>query len=203
MNPERYQNAFATAKTIAEHLVYAWNYCATLRALQRHAQEAPGTLDAHGHLISTLTYALWDALFLKLAHCSDKRKEATGFPKLFKQLRAYLPTSDPLRNSVDKQERRLAGLHARKKVENWRNQVVAHYTITSDFLEFYKTNVCSLDEIESLVRELNQILHEFSLEIWNQGFCVEDLGQHAQQGVDRIIEAIERDAEPQTEPYSK
>jgi hypothetical protein len=34
-----------------------------------------------------------------------------------------------------------------------------------------------------------------SLEIWNQGFCVEDLGVHAQQGVDRMMQAIKRDAE--------
>ena len=192
MNSEQDSNAFSTAEIIAEHLVYAWNYCATLRAFQRHARKCPDILDRNGHLVSTITFALWDALFMKLAHCSDRRKEATGFPKLFKQLRAYLPKNHPPGDRVLEKERELAGLRTQKKVENWRKQVIAHHTITSDFSEFYKTNVCSLDEIESLVRGLNNILHSFSLEIWNQGFCIEDLGHHARQGVDNMVEDMKR-----------
>lgn len=188
-------NGFKTAETIAEHLVYAWNYCATLRALQRHARECPDVLDRNGHFFSTLTFALWDSLFLKLAHCSDSRREATGFPKLFKQLRTYLSQSHQLRERVDQQARRLAAVHARQKVANWRNQVVVHHTITSDFEKFYKANVCSLDEIESLVRDLTEILHSFSLDLWDQGFCVEDLGHHAHQGIDRLIQTMKREAE--------
>ena len=195
MTPDQDHNAFETTEMIAEHIVYAWNYCATLRALQRHARECPSVLDANGHLVSTITFALWDALFLKLAHCSDRRKEATGFPKLFKQLRAYLPESHQLRRRVDEEERHLANLQARAKVENWRNQVVAHYTITSKFAEFHKENVCSLDEIETLIRALNEILHSFSLELWNQGFCVEDLVHHARQGVDRLVQTMKKEAE--------
>jgi hypothetical protein len=192
MNPEQDRDAFATTEIIAEHLVYAWNYCATLRGFHRHARECPDVLDTNGHLISTITFALWDALFMKLAHCSDRRKEATGFPKLFKQLRAYLPENHHLHSRVAEKERQLASLHAQKKVENWRKQVVAHHTIISNFSQFYKENVCSLDEIESLVRALNDILHSFSLEIWNQGFCVEDLGHHAHQGVDSLVEAMKK-----------
>ena len=120
------RNGFKTAETIAEHLVYAWTYCATLRALQRHARECPDVLDRNGHFFSTLTFTLWDSLFLKLAHCSDSRREATGFPKLFKQLRAYLSQSHQLRERVDQQERRLAALHARKKVANCVNQGVKY-----------------------------------------------------------------------------
>ena len=187
MNPEQDNNTFATAETIAEHLVYAWNYSATLRALQRHARECPDVLDSNGHLVSTITLALWDALFMKLAHCSDRRKEATGFPKLFKQLRACLPENHPLRDRITEKERELASLQTQKKVENWRKQVVAHHTITRDFSEFYKESVCSLDDIEALARELNDILHSFSLEMWNQGFCVEDLKHHARHGVDKMI----------------
>jgi len=195
MNPDQEQNAFRTAETIAEQLVYAWNYCATLRALQRHAREAPAVLDLSGHFVSTITLALWDALFLKLAHCSDKRKGATGFPKLFKQLRAYLPKVDVLRDRVDEQEQRLSLLEVRSKVDNWRNQVVAHHTVTRSFDEFYKQNVCSLDEIEELIQVLKGALHSLSLELWNQGFSIEDLGHHAHQGVDRIVKAMKTETE--------
>ena len=194
MNPEQSRNAFHTAEMIAEHLAWAWNYCATLRAFQRHAKESPDTIDAHGHFMSTLIAATWDALFLKLAHCSDRRKEANGFPKLFKQLRAYLQSSDPLCSSVDEQECRLASLHARSKVENWRNKVVAHHTINKDFSYFYEANVCSLDDIESFIKALNEILHDFSLEIWNKVFWVEDFDHFAQRGVDQIMVALKRDA---------
>jgi hypothetical protein len=195
MTPEQDQCTCQTTETIAEHLVYAWNYCATLRALQRHAREYPKILDAHGHFISTIYFALWDALFLKLAHCSDKRKEATGLPKLFKQLRAYLPEGHQLRRRVDEEERNLSSLQAQAKVENWRNQVVAHYTISNKFSDFYKKNVCSLDEIEALIRSLNNILHVFSAELWEQGFCVEDLGPPAHQGIDRLVQMMKREAE--------
>jgi VanZ family protein len=58
MDQNQKRNAFRTAETIAENLVYAWNYCATLRALQRHAPECPHVLDTNGHFFSTLTFAL-------------------------------------------------------------------------------------------------------------------------------------------------
>ena len=192
MNVEQDRNAFKTADTIADHLVYAWNYHATLRALQRHARETADVLDAHGHFISTVTYAIWDALFLEIAHCSDRRKEAMGFPTLFKQLRVYLPEDHGLRGSVDQQERAIASLHARQKLENWRNQMVAHHTTIGESSKFYTRNVCSLDEIEALIRAFNKILHSLSIKMWNQAFCVEDLGSRASQGVDRLVEMMKR-----------
>ncbi|MCL5406003.1 MAG: hypothetical protein M1398_04670 [Deltaproteobacteria bacterium] len=190
MNSDLDQNAFRTAETLAEHLAYAWNYLATLKALQRHANESPNILDTSPHFFSTIMLALWADLFLKLAHCSDKRKEATGFPKLFKQLRAYLPQPHHLRNRVDKAERQLNLLQVRTKVENWRNLVIAHYTITREFEEFYKKNVCSLDEVESLIRALNALLHSFSVDLWSQVFVVEDMAHHACQGVDRLVQGM-------------
>ena len=117
MNPDQSKNAFHTAETIAEQLVYSWNYCATLRAFQRYARKCPDVLDTNSHFVSTITYALWDALFLKLAHCSDKRKEATGFPKLFKQIRSYLFEAHQLYQRVDEQERNLADLEVQAKVK--------------------------------------------------------------------------------------
>jgi hypothetical protein len=183
-------DAFEVADTIAEHLVFAWNYCATLRALQCHARSHPDLLEQNAHFFSTFTFALWDSLFLKLAHCSDRRKEALGFPKLFKQLRASLPPSHYLRQNIAEQERRLTALKARSKVEKWRNQVVAHHTVRSEFDAFYKENVCSLDEIESLIRAYSEILHSFSCDLWKQVFCVEDLEYPAREGVDRLVQSM-------------
>lgn len=195
MNTDQNRNIFCTAETIADHLVFAWNYSATLRGLQQWARDCPAILDKNGHFVSTITDALWDSLFLKLSHCSDNRKEATGFPKLFKQLRAYLPKGDEILSLVQEQERRLLGLVVQKKVENWRNQVIAHKTITSNFDGFYKKNICSLDEIEELICELNEILHRFTIPIWNQRFMVKDLGQHARRGIDLIVTAMKKGTE--------
>lgn len=195
MNPDQKKNLFRTAEVIAEHLVYAWNYTATLRALQRHARECPDVLDQNRHFISTITYAMWDALFLKLSHCSDKGRKVTGFPKLFKQLRAYLPEGHRVLPEVRKQESRLIHLDAQTTIENWRNQVVAHHTVTGDFDEFYKKNVCSLDEVERLVSDLCDILHAFTIPIWNQEFLVKDLGTHAQTGVDQLVSKMKLGAE--------
>src|SRR5881397_2207240 len=78
MNPEQDENLLTTAKIIAQHLAFAWNYSATLRGLQQYARECPTILDRNGHFVATITYALWDSLLLKLSHCSDNRREATG-----------------------------------------------------------------------------------------------------------------------------
>jgi hypothetical protein len=50
-----------------------------------------------------------------------------------------------------------------RKIENWRNQVVAHHTITSDFNIFYEMNVVSFDDIERVIGELDEILHIFAI----------------------------------------
>jgi hypothetical protein len=107
---------------------------------------------------------MWVSLLLKLRHCSDTQKDATGFPKLFKQLRAYLPPNSELRSQVQAQERRLYALDIQKLVEKWRNEVIAHHTITGDFKIFRQSNSLSLDEIEPLIDELSKIPHstEFS-----------------------------------------
>src|SRR2546425_4725047 len=89
MNTDQNTNLLSTAKTIAEHLGFAWNYYGTLRGLQQYARVCPTILSRHGHFICTIHRALWDVLFLKLSHCSDNQPKATGLPKLFKQMRAY------------------------------------------------------------------------------------------------------------------
>ena len=168
MNPDQDNNLSDTAAAIADHLAWARTYSATLRALQQYARESPAILDSNGHFVATITYAMWYALFLKLSHCTDLRKEATGFPKLFKQLRAYLPKQHKLFPEIQAQVQRLHELEAQKKVENWRHKVIAHHTITTDFGTFYKKNVVSLDEVERLIDAMNCMLHAFSIPLWNQ-----------------------------------
>ena len=121
------KNISSIAKTIADHLGFAWNYYGTLRGLQHYTRECPTILDRHGHFIATIHRALWDVLFLKLNHCSDTQKKATGFPKLFKQIRTSLKEDKVVLQMVDDQEQRLNKLAVRGKVEKWRNNIVAHH----------------------------------------------------------------------------
>lgn len=138
---------------------------------------------------------MWDALFLKLAHCSDKRREAIGFPELFRQLRAYLPKGHELLGKVKEHEQRIHEMEPQKKVSNWRHQLLAHYTIHGSFDDFYKTNLCSLEEIESLISKYDEILHTYSLPLLEQVFVVKDLGVQAAKGVDRFISCMKNESE--------
>ena len=195
MNDDQRKNLDITATAISQYLVYAWNYAATLRGFQRHTRESTAILERTGHFIATITLAMWEALLLKLSHCSDNRREAIGFPKLFKQLRAYLPEH---RELIQAQERRLSVLEIQKKVENWRNQIIAHYTITSGFADFYRDNVVSLDEIEQLLEELDEILHIFAMQLLDKCFMVKDLCEYAHEDVDRLVAGLKKEAESQS-----
>jgi hypothetical protein len=195
MNADQEQNLLCTVTTIADHLGYAWNYAATLRGLQQYARECPDVLDRIGHFITTIYFAMWTALLLKLRHCSDTHKNVTGFPKLFKQLLAYLPSNSELRSQVQTQERRLHGLDIQRRVEKWRNEVIAHHTITGDFDIFRQMTPVSLDDIEPLIDELSKILHVFSVHLWNQYFPVNDIGQYTRGEVDYLVASLKQAAE--------
>jgi hypothetical protein len=75
MNDDQRKNLDITATAISQHLVFAWNYAATLRSFQRHTRESAAILERTGHFIATITRAMWDALLLQLSHCSDRRSE--------------------------------------------------------------------------------------------------------------------------------
>jgi len=190
MNEDQRKTILSTADTIGDHLAWAWNYIATLRALQRHARRCPEVFDKHAHFVSTLTYSIWDALFLKLNHCTDKRKEAIGFPRLFKQIRKYLePQAAPV-SKIDDHEGELDALRAKDKVANWRNRVVAHYTLHDEHAAFFEDNVCSFDEIEELISRYQKLLNFYAFELFDMQFMVKDFGPKAHEAIDQVFAAL-------------
>jgi len=195
MNPDQEKNLLSTAQTIAHHLTWAWNYSATLRGFQQYGQECPAILCRNEHFVTTIIYALWDVLFLKLSHCSDNGRQATGFPKLFKQLQAYLPKQHELVTQMEAQRRRLKSLEVQSKVESWRHQVVAHYTITSDYKAFHTKHVVSLGDIEQLIVEMEEILHKFTRPLWDLTVDVRRPGHQARAGVARVVAGMKKEAE--------
>jgi hypothetical protein len=110
-------------------------------------------------------------------------------------MRAYLKGDKLVLQMVKEQEQRLRKLDVQRKIEKWRNQIVAHYTITSGFEAFYREHSVSLDEIERLIGELDEILHAFARPLLGQIFMVSDLGQHAREGVDQLVASMKKDAE--------
>lgn len=192
MNSNQRNNLLSTADAIGDHLAHSWNYCATLRAFQRYSKKRPDVLNHYGHFVATITYSIWDTLFMKLHHCVDVRREAIGFPKLFKQMRAYLASDKNLMSKINQDEKKIKVTQTQKKIVNWRHHVVAHYTVkdSHDFAAFYANNVCNLDEIENLISEYQNILNYYSYELLDHVFLVKDLGTHAHLGVDQIVNAM-------------
>jgi hypothetical protein len=193
MNPDQDQNPSRTVAAIAEHLSLARIYAATLRGLQQYARECPAILERNGHFVGTITYAMWNSLILALSHCSDNGKEATGFPKLFKQLRKYVPKENELFPQIEAQDQRLRRLNIQRKIEKWRNNAVAHRKNISDLATFSKQNLISLDEIEPLIEELLEILHTFSIPLWSEMHDLSDLVQESRRGVDQLITSMKRE----------
>ncbi len=199
MDSAQKENVFSTVKTISDHLGYAWNCSGTLRGLQKHTRECEPLLRGHGHFIAIIHRALWEMLFLKLNHCCDKTRGTIGFPKLFNQIRKYCKGDELVVQMVEQQERRLHTLDVQKKVKKWRDQAVAHHTIINQtaFDAFSKENRVSLDEIEQLIRQLNEILRIFI----TIPFCGQTLPDvsifdyYAREGVDQLVASLKKAAE--------
>ena len=115
-----------------------------------------------------------------------------GFPKLFKQIRAYKPNGPILNAEVKKQEGVLKQLSAKTKVEKWRNEVLAHHTQAATSIDFYQQNKCTLEEVEKLVAKYQKILHVFTFPLLNLGFRIRDHGPRAHRVVKRLFGALER-----------
>jgi len=98
---------------------------------------------------------------------------------------------------IQAQERRLSVLEVQKKVENWRHKIIAHYAITSGFADFDRDNVVSLDEIEQMLEELDNILHIFTIQLLDKCFMVKGLCEHAHEDVNRLVAGLKKEAESQ------
>ena len=194
MNQDQHKNLMETADAIGDQLSWVWNYIATLRELQKYAQSRAELIERNNHFFFTIIQAMWDSLLLKLSHCSDdsKKGKAMGFPKLFKQLKAYGHNDPTLHAIVGKQEVVLQRLSIKLKVEKWRNEILAHHTQAVTSLDFYEKNRCTLEEVEKLVSKYQRILHTFTFPLLNFGFRIRDHGPRAHRGVKKLLSALEK-----------
>lgn len=184
----------AVAGMIGEDLAQSWNYIGILEAMQVHAKRNRKLFLTHSHFISTFVYAAWDSLFLKLHHCIDRQPKACGFPKLFKLTRKYLPKEKDLLRQVKADEQILGSDKAVEKIANWRNQMVAHFTLDDEaFREFYKANQCQIEELKPVITKFQEMLNHYSLILVDMGFRPDDMTKNAFRSVDEFVAKLEQE----------
>ncbi|OHB67460.1 MAG: hypothetical protein A2Y76_14645 [Planctomycetes bacterium RBG_13_60_9] len=165
MNANQRKKIEETIDGLCENLVWAWAYFRTLAGLHEVAKTSKESLDAYPQLISCVYHGLFDALFLRLHHFIDGSRNAGGFPSLFKILRRYCPVDTDLMRQIEEDERRLREEASAQKINNWRNQVVAHFTSARNDPDFFSDNRLRLSEISGLIVLLENCLEGYSMKL--------------------------------------
>ena len=170
MNPDHQQNLEEVIDSLCENLVWAWNYYHILEGLHEEASVSRAQVDRFPSLMSCLWSAFFDALFIKLNHFIDRTKNVHSFYYLFKLIRRYLPDNKDLLSKIEVHESKFhkAADPIIEKIENWRNQAVAHLTRASRDDRFYEENKMHLNEIKIFLQLSDMILETYSLAILNR-----------------------------------
>ena len=193
LNNNQRKQLQSIADTLGDNLGYAWNYIGTLERLGFHANRDRTLFLHYSQFISTVVYATWDALFLKLNHCTDKNKKAYGFPRLFKTIIRYLPEEAELMNQITEDEQRILKFKSADKIKNWRHQMVAHHTHDGhSFRGFYEENQCDVEEVRLLVKDYQDILNRYTSELLYLEFRPDDMACRASNAVDVVIEGLKK-----------
>jgi hypothetical protein len=169
MNSEQNKNIEQAIGNLCENLVWSRAYHSALLSLHTIAKANPSTLDPYPQLISCLYHGLFDALFLRLYHFVDRTKGASGLPALFKLLRRYCEDDRALLVQIDHDERHIGEIADLKKIDNWRNQIVAHMTDSKRNTEFFSNNRLHLSEISTLIEIVENIIQHYSFRLLQRG----------------------------------
>lgn len=159
-----------TIDTLCANLASAWEYFNVLEGLHEEAKSSTMQVNRFPHLMTCIWSALFDALFLKLNHFVDRTKNVYSFHRLFKLIKRYLPHDKDLSKKISDDENRLSKTAdpAINKIENWRKQVVAHLTISSQDQSFYDQNKMGLPEIKKFLELSIEALDYYSLAVLNR-----------------------------------
>lgn len=106
--------------------------------------------------------AVFDALFAKAGTLIDRTKGTYSLPNLLKSIRQY--GNSELKDTLADVETRLNDSNGpMAKLENWRHKMVAHRTKVGRDDDFYRNNKMHLEDVESAVIELEQLLNLLSV----------------------------------------
>ncbi len=162
MNIDQKNNIDEMVKALAEALFAVWSYLHLLRGFQQGGQSHPVVLECFGRLFDQTWRAVFDALFAKAGTLIDRTKGTYSLPNLLKSIRRY--GNSELKDTLTDVETRLNDSNGPMvKLENWRHQVVAHRTKVGRDDDFYRNNKMHLEDVESAVIELEQLLNRLSV----------------------------------------
>lgn len=163
MNSDQKANIDVAVIALSESLSSAWGYFHLLRGLHEGGRENPEVLKRFGELFNQAWQAIFEGLFAKVGTLLDKTKSTYSLPNLVINVRRYgdadmkqlLPEVEACLSDND-------SLLA--KIKSWRHEAVAHYPLSGRDDEFYTNNKMNLDDLESALRQLEDILNHLS---WN------------------------------------
>jgi uncharacterized protein YPO0396 len=107
---------------------------------------------------------------VKLNHFIDRTKNVRSFFYLFKLIRRHFPENTELQSKISEHENKLhkAADPIIGKIENWRNQAVAHLTPASIDEQFHEENKMHLNEIKNYLELCCEITNTYSYNILNR-----------------------------------
>jgi len=181
----------AVAEVLDEQLSRAWNYVGLLNTLSKEYDADDRIFKTHSHFFGSIAEPLWDALMLKMHHCVDTRREAHGFPKLFKLIRRCCAADPETLDAVDVLEKSIRTDEVADKIRRWRNEIIAHRAHSKlSFPTFRNKNRCKIHEIGLLVGEYQGVLNRFAVELIQLRFHPYEFNQFASESVRDLIENL-------------
>ncbi len=150
---------------LCENLDYAWRYYFTLEALHEQAKSDASIIDNYSLFFLTIYHSLFDALFLRIAHFTDKRINVVSFHYLHKKIEKCYPNNDAAKRLISEGRNLLNSntLCNLKKIKDWRNKVVAHLS-SEVFLQgsdFFDENRLHLLEIRKILNTFERIIKKY------------------------------------------
>lgn len=162
MNIDQKNNVDEMVRALVEALFAAWSYLHLLRGFQQGGRNHPVVFERFDRLLDQTWRAIFDALFAKVGTLIDHTKSTYSIPNLLKTIRRY--GDSEVRHMLSQVESRLnASDGPMVKIRNWRHQVVAHRTKTGRDSAFYQDNKMHLEDVESALVELEQLLNQLSV----------------------------------------
>lgn len=168
MKEDQFKNIEQAIDDLCENLVWTWAYFSALKNMHEVAKTTPEVIEPFPEAISCLYHGLFDALFVKLYHFLDSTRRTCGLPALFKILRRYCQDDIALMTQVKQDMSRIKAEANFDRVKNWRNEVVAHLTISHRESSFFSDNKLHLAEIEKLIQFLEDLIEGYSQQILNR-----------------------------------
>jgi hypothetical protein len=164
MNADQRANIEMMVSAISETLFSAWSYFHLLEGFHKGSKAHPIVVQEFDRLFDQTWRAVFEGLFAKAGTLVDRTKNTYSLPHLTTMARRYGDAE--LRFISKAVEARLNATDGPlAKIESWRHQVVAHRTPNGRADAFYKNNRMHLTEVANGLRQLQELLNIFSVEI--------------------------------------